>query len=85
MYSIKLFSSLFFLLILIKLESTSSFFVNYRPINYKFDSKFKMSLKDDPLELSDENAIIVIDEIKKELGTIFGYDKGSRDVGITGK
>ena len=42
-------------------------------------------LESEPLELCDENALIVIEEVKKELGTIFGYDKGSRDVGITGE
>ena len=43
-----------------------------------------MSLKDPPMELCDENASIVIEEIKTELGTIFGYDERSRGVGITG-
>ena len=42
-------------------------------------------LDDSPLELCDENALIVIDEVRKELGTIFGYDKASQAVGITGK
>ena len=42
-------------------------------------------LESEPLELCDENALIVLDELKKELGTIFGYDKASRDVGITGQ
>ena len=39
----------------------------------------------EPLELCEENAILVIDEMKKELGTIFGYDSKSREVGITGE
>jgi hypothetical protein len=26
-----------------------------------------------------------MEEVKEELGTIFGYDRGSRDVGITGR
>ena len=43
------------------------------------------ALDGDPLELCEENAILVIDEIKKELGTIFGYDPKSREVGITGE
>lgn len=38
-----------------------------------------------PLELCDENAEIVMNEVKEELGTIFGYDEGSRKVGITGE
>ena len=37
-----------------------------------------------PLELCEENAQLVIEEVRRELGTIFGYDKASRDVGITG-
>jgi len=28
---------------------------------------------------------IVMEEVKEELGTIFGYDRGSREVGITGR
>ena len=38
-----------------------------------------------PMELDEDNAKIVIDEVRAELGTIFGYDKGSRDAGITGE
>jgi hypothetical protein len=45
----------------------------------------KMSaLNESPMELCEENAILVIEEVKAELGTIFGYDQGSRNVGITG-
>lgn len=44
-----------------------------------------MGLNDLSLELCDENADLVIEEIKNELGTIFGYDMGSRNVGITGQ
>mmetsp|Transcript_28423 Transcript_28423/g.62950 ORF Transcript_28423/g.62950 Transcript_28423/m.62950 type:complete len:129 (-) Transcript_28423:384-770(-) len=43
------------------------------------------ALNEPPLELCEENAEIVIEEVRQELGTIFGYDQGSRDVGITGK
>jgi len=43
-----------------------------------------MSLLDDPLELCEENAKLVIDEVRHELGTIFGYNSGSQEVGITG-
>eukprot|EP01038_Epipyxis_sp_PR26KG_P013943 gene13943-18700_t len=38
-----------------------------------------------PLELSDENVSIVMQELREELGTLFGYDEGSRRVGITGE
>lgn len=44
-----------------------------------------MSLNDEPLELCEENLEIVIEEIKMELGTLFGYDPASRKVGITGE
>jgi hypothetical protein len=44
----------------------------------------RAALDESPLELCQENAEMVIAEIKAELGTIFGYDKASRDVGITG-
>mmetsp|Transcript_30602 Transcript_30602/g.65954 ORF Transcript_30602/g.65954 Transcript_30602/m.65954 type:complete len:154 (+) Transcript_30602:189-650(+) len=43
------------------------------------------ALNEPPLELCEENAEIVIEEVRQELGTIFGYDQGSRDVGITGE
>lgn len=39
----------------------------------------------EPLELCEENAILVVDEMRRELGTIFGYDPKSREVGITGE
>lgn len=45
----------------------------------------KGALTKPPLELCDENMSIVMEEVKEELGTIFGYDRGSRDVGITGR
>ena len=45
----------------------------------------KLGLNKEPLELCDENASIIIDEIRQELGTIFGYDLASRQVGITGR
>lgn len=44
----------------------------------------RASLDKMPLELDDESALQVIEEIKKDLGTIFGYDAASREVGITG-
>jgi hypothetical protein len=42
------------------------------------------ALNEPPMELCEENAEIAIEEVRQELGTIFGYDQGSRDVGITG-
>ena len=43
------------------------------------------ALDDAPLDLCEENIVSVIEELKKELGTIFGYDDKSREVGITGE
>ena len=53
--------------------------------NRKHSISLKMGLEDEPLELCDEHAELVIDEIRKELGTIFGYDPQSQKVGITGE
>ena len=62
--------------------------LSFKPIRSPLSSKgsgaMRMSLKDPPMELCDENAVLVIEEIKYELGTIFGYDEESRKVGITG-
>ena len=43
-----------------------------------------LGLNKPPMELCEENAMLVIDEIRQELGTIFGYTADSRAVGITG-
>jgi hypothetical protein len=43
------------------------------------------SLKASSLELSEDNVLLVLDEMRLELGTIFGYNNQSRAVGITGK
>lgn len=43
------------------------------------------ALNDPSLELCEDNVDIVVNEIKSELGTIFGYDAASREVGITGE
>lgn len=48
-------------------------------------SKLFSSLNKSPLELCEENVSIVMGEIRDELGTIFGYDAKSREVGITGQ
>jgi hypothetical protein len=37
------------------------------------------------LELSEENVQLVLDEMRFELGTIFGYNVQSKEVGITGE
>jgi hypothetical protein len=44
-----------------------------------------MGLNDVPLELCEENVDAVLEEVRRELGTIFGYDARSREVGITGE
>jgi len=43
------------------------------------------ALEGSPMELCEENAELVIEEVRRELGTIFGYDPASQAVGITGK
>ena len=35
------------------------------------------ALNESPMELCEENAVLVIEEVRNELGTIFGYDQGS--------
>ena len=47
--------------------------------NYKNKHNFALysGLNQSPLELCDENADIVMEEIKRELGTLFGYDDGN--------
>ena len=52
--------------------------------NHRGVSLQMSALNESPMELCEENAILVIEEVKAELGTIFGYDQGSRNVGITG-
>jgi hypothetical protein len=44
-----------------------------------------LGLNKPPMELCDESATQVMDEIRNELGTIFGYTADSRAVGITGE
>eukprot|EP01041_Mallomonas_annulata_P010750 gene10750-22459_t len=79
-------SNIFRLLyLLFVIASTGQCFVSMRPnrmINAKSPLK---ALNDAVLELCEENANIVIEEIREELGTIFGYDPKSREVGITGE
>lgn len=76
--------------IFLSLSSTYSFQVNRwsSAHNHRCNRDVltvKMSaLNESPMELCEENAILVIEEVKAELGTIFGYDQGSRNVGITG-
>ena len=45
----------------------------------------RAALDSEPLELCQENAELVIEEVRRELGTIFGYDPASRAVGISGQ
>jgi len=60
--------------------------LGFRPLPSQFAlfSGSGLGLNKPPMELCDENAAAVIDEIRKELGTIFGYTSDSRAVGITG-
>ena len=53
-------------------QSASSFHKYKNKINFALYSGLNQS----PLELCDENANIVMEEIKSELGTLFGYDDG---------
>jgi hypothetical protein len=53
--------------------------------NIQIYAKKERPLDDLPLELCDESAEQVINEVRSELGTIFGYDPASQNVGITGK
>ena len=77
-------------LIFLSLSSTYSFQVNRwssarnNPCNRDVLTVKMSALNESPMELCEENAILVIEEVKAELGTIFGYDQGSRNVGITG-
>ena len=54
--------------------STIKLFANTR--HYTTTTTLYGSLNKPPLELCDENINIVMDEIRKELGTLFGYDAG---------
>ena len=70
-------------------SSTHSFLVadskfqRWRP-SQRTSSIGMSALNESPMELCEENAVLVIEEVKAELGTIFGYDQGSKNVGITG-
>lgn len=55
------------------------------PLSRGCPGRVCMGLNDPPLELCEENASLVLEEVRRELGTIFGYDQRSRDVGITGQ
>ena len=76
------------ILFLYSLQEASSFGAVKTTMSVAFHKRYtqrmNMSLKDPPIELCDENAALVIEEIKTELCTIFGYDPKSREVGITG-
>jgi len=59
--------------------------VNRYSSNIQLNAKKERPLDDLPLELCDESAEQVINEVRSELGTIFGYDPASQNVGISGK
>ena len=76
----------FCLIIMFLLEGTNAFKPTALARSLQVKNRdLKMGLNDEPLELCDEHAELVIDEIRKELGTIFGYDPQSQKVGITGE
>jgi hypothetical protein len=68
----------------INILKTSIFKQNIRIKTY-LKAKKERPLDDLPLELCDENAEQVMNEVRSELGTIFGYDPASQAVGISGK
>lgn len=60
-----------------------------RPVPMPRDSSHTLSLArrkldQTPLELSEENVQLVLDEARVELGAVFGYEERSKEVGITG-
>jgi hypothetical protein len=63
--------------------SADTKFQQWRP-SQKVPCLGMSALNESPMELCEENAVLVIEEVKAELGTIFGYDQGSKNVGITG-
>ena len=73
-----------FCLITLFFTGTDAFFPGMHRLKIH-NRTLRMGLNDEPLELCDEHAELVIDEIRKELGTIFGYDPQSQKVGITGE
>jgi hypothetical protein len=74
-----------FVLSLLLVVGLCNGFFSFLNSRIKGSWKLGMSLLDEPMELCEENAELVIQEVRDELGTIFGYDKGSREVGITGE
>jgi hypothetical protein len=85
---VKMFAKLSLLIFLLSALKLSAFLQRTR-ITFKNEvsthSLYMGALNSSPMELCQENAELVIDEVRKELGTIFGYDEGSRSAGITGK
>ena len=81
-------SIILILCLLIHLFNSYKYIANYST-RYKAQRVANLyaggALNKPPLELCDENMLIVMNEVKDELGTIFGYDPASREVGITGK
>lgn len=67
------------LIVIIQIFTTVSIVSSFSTINLKkrYTTLLHVSLNKPSLELCDENIAIVMDEIKSELGTLFGYDAGN--------
>ena len=80
---------LFMVILAVMSTSITAFQLSKSSNSHKYSLRNTMTismsaLNQSPMELCEENAILVIEEVRNELGTIFGYDQGSKNVGITG-
>ena len=80
---------LFVVVLAVMSTSITAFQLSKSSNSHKYSLRNTMTismsaLNQSPMELCEENAILVIEEVRNELGTIFGYDQGSKNVGITG-
>ena len=80
---------LFIVVLAVMSTSITAFQLSKSSNSHKYSLRNTMTismsaLNQSPMELCEENAILVIEEVRNELGTIFGYDQGSKNVGITG-
>ena len=80
---------LFLVILAVMSTSITAFQLSKSSNSHKYSLRNTMTismsaLNQSPMELCEENAILVIEEVRNELGTIFGYDQGSKNVGITG-
>lgn len=80
---------LFMVVLAVMSTSITAFQLSKSSNSHKYSLRNTMTismsaLNQSPMELCEENAILVIEEVRNELGTIFGYDQGSKNVGITG-